>query len=444
MKKNILVPLLVISISFLGCQKSTTPTSTEDSTTTLVNYVDVEYDENLPVFPHDTENKVKRDIVTFYSPDDLYAHLDLEMLGYPDGWYFKLHSLFPKVKYTTQFVIANRYIELNMPDATSNNLKDAPETQEMLLDMEQKEEFNSWMEIGFHGLTHSPVDDPDYDHHEFSGVQNPNANDYDWNMGVFDEIRETFENVGLDNKKIIVGRFPGYQYTVQTLEAMSEHQFLAFFGQSQLGEEKWIYLPTKKDFLEIPDMEIALEYNPNALQEKIIAGEITNDNLKESSEYIAALNDVKNAVDTRINSGGIVNFFNHWWEPNNCAGLSVNYCMPMFVDILSYIDTEYESRVWWGFGSEVAKWIHVKKYIQVSLNEDSTETILNFSIPKDCTISQDEILMSYNYKSPTHNSLEIKVDGLWEPLDSKQYWKEDGIFHFNFNFSGETMIKFVE
>ena len=380
----------------------------------------------IPRFPHNTEKQTVRELAVFYSPDDISASTSLSDLGFPDKALFLLHREHPQLKITMQTVPANRYVESQYRDITT--IKEPPQGiccrtlwKKIMFD----EMFTSWMEIGNHGYSHSPPGDSNLDHHEFSAVQsgcnfNHNlANDLDYCNSRFKLAREAYQLIGLDNNKIIVMRFPGFAYTDAALRALLDNGFIAFFGSGDCGAEEWIRLSDGREIMNIPSTSLYTFYD----------GEVDNTSFQQC-----------------VKNGGIINFFDHWWDmfKTDSSGANANYQTANAS--LKYIEQTYGDRVWWPFGSELALWLRFKRNAVTHWETDNTHIMISATVP-NWDPNWKEINISYSVTLPKAlklNKIEYSLDNTnWLELDRKMYWQNGADVYLNVPFKGITKIKLI-
>lgn len=401
---------------------------------------------SFPRFPHDPDTRTQRRVAVLYTPDDLSATSTWTIIGYPDSGFFQIHGAHPQLKISVTTVAENRYIA----DPTIRNVVNNPAGAALWRDLQTKPEFASWLELGNHGFLHSPDGDANLDHHEFDGSVSAAAHDLASCRSAFANARKAYGQIGLDNAKIIVTRFPGYKFTAAALTAARENGFLAFFFPRGKGEEVFYSLDGSREMLLIPDLPLPWDADDPELLRGITEGTITSESLSRSAPYRRALLKFEREIESRIASGGIVNFFDHWWEHGGHNVKGVPYRFRLFSDGLGYITKKYGSRVWWPFASDLAKWLQFRKYANVAISGDQRETQVRFTAPAD---------WDSNWTTPVAYSL-ARVNGVqplpvvsevsyalasapqsWRAMPADQYWKDAQGIHLTFRFGGDVTVR---
>lgn len=372
----------------------------------------------IPNFPHNTEKQIIRELAVFYSPDDISANTSIDQLGYPDKFLFLLHRDHPQLNISMQTVPANRYIMHENRRSITTVVEKDPNNiccRSLWKMIMFSEEFTSWMELGNHGYSHSPPEDTDLDHHEFHESQTGCNFDHSivgtstYCNNRFQLAREAYEEIGLDNSKIIVLRFPGFAYTDAALRAALDSGFISFFGLGNCNGE-WIELSDGREILNIPSFSLYRFYS----------GE---------TDY----SDIQHCVD----SGGIINLFDHWWDMFDSN--TSNY--QIADNLLDYIEQNYGDKVWWPFGSEMALWLHFQKYANHSFQFSKESAKINSEVPA-WDPEWRKIYISYSITLPINKRVThigyIRDDTNWVKLDETMYWQEGSTIYLNVPFSGKT------
>jgi len=380
---------------------------------------------DVPRFPHNTEKQTIRGMAVFYSPDDISANISLDELGYPDQYLFRLHKDHPQLKITMQTVPANRYIIeearrniMKITEGDSTNICCRTLWKMIMYD----ELLNSWMELGNHGYTHSPSGDSNLDHHEFSETQtgcNFNhsfASTFSYCDQRLKLARNSYKEIGLDNNKIIVMRFPGFAYTDAALKALLDNGFVAYFGIGECKAE-WAQLSDGREILNIPSVILYDFYSG-----------------KDDNSYFQQC----------LENGGIINLFDHWWDMFDDAPrdtIDTNYRIAS--DVLTYIEQNFRDEVWWPFGSELALWLYFKENVDITLQRRG----YNLELIADVTtwnVNWEEINASYTITLPANwEVIKIKytlTDKRWIELGNSMYWKNDQTLYVNVPFRGHSRV----
>lgn len=377
----------------------------------------------LPRFQHNTEKRVIRRLAVLYSPDDISASTTLSELGYPNRFLFLLHQEHPQLKITMQTVPANRYIAEPFRDV--NTIMEQSfqgiccrTLWRMIMDDPL---LNTWMELGNHGYSHSPPNDSNLDHHEFSATQNGcnfnhnQANDLNYCKERFRLARAAYQQIGLDNNKIIVMRFPGFATTDAGLRALLDNGFIAFFGNGGCGQEKWIPLSDGREILNIPSTSLSAFYN----------GQVDN-------AYL----------DDCVRQGGLINFFDHWWDLFKTDENGTNHNYQIVSANLRYLEQTYSDQVWWPFGSELALWLQFKR--NAIINWETTDDHLKISaVASSWNPDWREINISYSITLLPQvrvRKIEYSSGITWHELNPSMYWQEGSNVYLNVPFTGNVTV----
>lgn len=448
MIKNVYVLLIFSTIMLLGCKNSSPTTPYSENTITETKY------GFFPRFLHNYQEKTTTDILILYSTDDIFSTYTWDNIGYPDKGLFRLHKEWPQLKYTVQLVVANRYLGDDHPKL---HILDDPDAKQLWLDLHTKEEFREWMEFGNHGYYHSPKGDPNLDHHEFNGEVNPNANDFDWCDTVFKNARSVYEEIGLNNEEILVMRFPGYKYTQEALQALVENNIIAFSDyHNESGSEKWILLENGEYILQIPDIVYGFKTEQKDFVEKIHSSVITVDNYASHSDYLAVKENLIDFVNANAKSGGVVAFFDHWWEHNQDVN-GFNYRLELLKEAINHLIEEYgNDKIWWGFTSELARFAYIKRFAKVSENNKGDTLLVSIDLESKKWPSGWDMPISYtlDHEKVSANVEDVVVKEIFwksqdmneaQKLENKFWWAENHFTHITFPFSGpatELIITF--
>lgn len=401
----------------------------------------------FPRFPHNVEQQTTHNAMIMYTPDDFSSKQTWESIGYPNEGFFKLHNAFPKIKYSIQACPENRYIGEQDP---KRKITEDPIAAQTWRDFVFRQDLNSWAELGNHGLTHSPMGDPNFDHHEFDSTHNPHAKNLDWTRSSFQKSMNAFNQIGIPTSKIMVMRFPGFKKTKQALQAAQEAGILAYFDfHNYSGAERWIQLDSNQEILEIPDVFIhqyGLEENHydyfKAFVQKIYNGQVDSTNFKASQNFQHLVDKNLEIMEIRIHSGGIVNFFDHWWEHSRFKVKGIYPRYEIFLEVLHRLDTKYGKHIWWGFGSEFARWAYFKRYVQVKDSMSDHVIYLDFHMKKrwdsdwNMPLSFDLLAEKGEVQFPKDpfEKIEVEYQGKRTILDRQNYWSDGNSFRINFEF----------
>jgi hypothetical protein len=437
-----MIILLLLLVLLIGCQENPFKVEPPTPGDTVETY--------FPKFPHNTQKRVKREVMAFYSPDDIFSSMSLSGIGYPNEGFFKLHNNFPPIKTTIQIIANNRYLG----GIATQNILDDPVAQQLWRDLHTKEEFTSWVEFGNHGYYHSPPHAVNLDHHEFNPAHEPLASDSSFCYQRLKLARDAYAQVGLNNHKISVMRFPGFAYTPAALQALEALDYLAFFSNRLYsGELQWINLNSGRCILDIPSFSMILLPEIQTLTQKAINDTLTLEQLRASVEYQAAFQACRAIVFNSLARGGVMNFFDHWWEHAYSQRNGINSNFEIFMDLLKDIEHTYGDAVWWGFGSELARWEHFKSFARVETHVVNDSISLTFFPPlkwypewkmeMSYTVDKWDIERASSIRLVQHDAR--KGRNSYFQLSTRDYWVEDnGKLHFNFVFEDSTTIVIVK
>ena len=377
----------------------------------------------IPRFPHNTEQHTLREAAIFYSPDDVSAPTKLTELGYPDQNLFLLHKEHPQLKITMQTVPANRYVEEPYQDiSTIIELDQGVCCRSLWKMIETDILFTSWMELGNHGYSHSPPGDSELDHHEFSATQvgcninHHQADNLSYCNQRFQLARQAYQQIGLNNDRIVVMRFPGFAKTDAALRALLDNGFVAYFGGEACGRENWNKLSDGREILEIPSISLYDFYRGQ----------------RETS-----------FIDSCIQQGGVINFFDHWWDMFQAEPESHTLHYTTASTILTYIEEKYGTKAWWPFGSELALWFYFQRQAKI----DWKMTQGHFLIYTDVSgwnTNWRQIVASYSVTLPgnfhVNRIIYMSRSGSWQELNFSQYWQDGDKIYFNVPFDGTITV----
>lgn len=272
-----------------------------------------------------------RKIAILYSPDDIFACSKITDL---DILIKILHPKYPQLQMCLQTVPYNLLIS----DYSKQNIETIDENWTNVINgrtlwrLLQQNENYSYIELGNHGYYHKPPFGQDLDH-EFDSTIDPETLNYTYCLNRLQKARDAYQNIGLDNSKILLMRFPGFDYTIPALMAIKDLDYLAFYGLNSNYKEEWIQLPTRKWILNIPSIPL-IHFNKNQ--------NFTIDVL------------IQNQVD-------IFNFFNHYWEFKDPKNFNI------FCQILDDLQKKYtEQQIWWCKGSDLAKKLNIYNLMKVT------------------------------------------------------------------------------
>jgi len=373
----------------------------------------------LPRFPHDTEHHSQRILAVFYTPDDIDARTTLADLGHPDRKLFLLHREFPELKMTMQSIPASRYIpdeaDRRVHYSRKNRLYPELCCSRLWQAIAGGPEFDGWMELGNHGYSHAPPDDPDIDHHEFDAPQNPRAVDYNFCRSRFELARGAYRALGIGDGQVLVMRFPGQNYTDAALRAVLDTGFIAFFGREKRHyREKWVRLSDGREILNIPS------------------------GVRLQSYYQGRLG--YRELDRIAERGGLVNLFDHWWEMfRPRAGGGTNYAATR--DLLAYLKRRYPDRIWWPFSSQLALWLHFQHRASFTWREEDGSFFMEARLD-GWRPEWPEIEVSFTVKH-LPEIMGVRYDGgqgRWRELPPAKYWQQDSTLYLNVPFRGQVRL----
>jgi hypothetical protein len=153
--------------------------------------------------------------------------------------------------------------------------------------------------------------------------------------------------------------------------------------------------------------------------------------------------------------GGIVDLFDHWWEHSQPRAGGVRYRFELLKELLSRLEAEYGSRIWWGFGSEMARWSELTRTVPVSIRQVHSDPEISFGAPRKWkTAWAMGVAYTIAYSGPGHLSavrrmyytLDSEGHAAEHPLEAVDYWIEGDALRFAFPFSdpAKVLVDFAE
>jgi hypothetical protein len=205
-------------------------------------------------------------------------------------------------------------------------------------------------------------------------------------------------------------RFPGFAKPMRPCALLDlDNGFVAYFGEEACGRENWNKLSDDREFLEIPSTSWYDFYSGQ----------------RETS-----------FIDTCIQQGGVINFFDHWRDMFQTEPECHNLHYTTASAILTHIEQKYGTKAWWAFGSELALWL----YFQRQANIDWKMTRGHLFIYTDVSswnTNWRQIIASYSVTLPgnLHASRIIYMSrsGNLQELNLSQYWQDGDKIYINRN-----------
>jgi len=205
-----------------------------------------------PRFPFGPDTHAERELAVLYSTDSLGPNTTLADLGYPGRRFFRLHQDHPQLKVVLTSCPASRYSGGRPVDGSTEA---GASWKALALDARF-----DWIELANQGYTHSPEDDSNLNHHEFSIRQKGCNLDHvllgalDYCRARFRLAREAYRSLGIRDARVTLVRFPGSEDTPSALQAAREAGFLAVMGSrhlDQAGRDWWTPTADGGEILEI-------------------------------------------------------------------------------------------------------------------------------------------------------------------------------------------------
>ncbi|HKY34162.1 MAG TPA: hypothetical protein VJV23_16655 [Candidatus Polarisedimenticolia bacterium] len=337
-----------------------------------------------PRFPHDPRTGAERELALLYTPDDIGQTVTWEGLGRPDRRLFLLHRDHPELKITLTLCPANRY-------AAPVVWRDRPESVSVWREIASGL-LHPWLELGGHGLTHSPDGDNDLHHHEFSvtqtgcNVDHSRLGDRAYCLRRFAAIRREARAAGLPDRVLTVFRFPGVQDSPEALRAAARHGVRGILGSRHLdepGREWWVPLPGGGELLEIQSVPMLRAFALSAeLEAKLASGDLRPSDVSGSREFLAAVSRGRAVIDSIEGNGGIVNLFNHWWETFQ----EIGGAMPRYSVLDAVLKDVFErrlGRVWYPRSSELALWLETRRRASIQWEQSRGAVMVRIAPPRE-------------------------------------------------------------
>ncbi len=377
-----------------------------------------------PRFPADPLLRGDRILAVLYSTDNIGPRTTLAQLGYPGRNIFRLHEEHPKLRVVLMSCPANRY----SGEGTVLDAKDAAATwRSLALD----ERFD-WIELGNQGYTHSPPDDSNLNHHEFSLTQkgcnldHPALDDAEYVSTRFDLIRKAYGALGIADERVVLIRFPGLEAGPQALAGAAEAGFLASLGTTLLTSAE------AGSLIEIPDTRILrLFARSEALEEGLTSGRLTRETLAESSEMRDAVARGMAVVEDAARGSGILNIVDVWSETfASIGGTQPRY---LILDaVLDEVESKYRGRVWFPRGRDLALWLSLVRDARVTVAPSGDELTVaiapheRWSRAAGEGLAEASILIDVPASIRSVSAVRIRHEGdaAWRDLDPSHHWLE--------------------
>jgi len=312
-----------------------------------------------PRFPADPRVRGDRTLAVLYSTGNLGPRTTLAQLGYPGRNIFRLHEDHPQLHVVLMSCPANRY----SGEGTVLDSRDAAATWRMLaLDPRF-----DWLELGSQGYTHSPPDDSDLNHHEFSlsqegcNIAHSGLDDPEYVTGRFNLIRSAYRSLEIPDERVVLLRFPGMTAGPRALAAAAEAGFVASMGTSLIKDL------TLHGLIEIPDTRILRKFAQSDPLEKGLAnGRLKRETVAESEEMKGAVALGVAVAEEAARGSGILNLSDVWNE--TFAWIGGTYPRYLILDaVLDAVEERYRGRIWFPRGRELALWLALVRDARVEM-----------------------------------------------------------------------------
>ncbi len=401
-----------------------------------------------PRFPFDPQTRIEPVIAVFYATDDIGQDITLGKLGYPDRKLFRLHSDHPKLHVVMMSCPANRYLG-------EGTLDDSPEASATWKTLALDPGFD-WIELGGHGYTHSPEDDSNLHHHEFSvtqtgcNVDHSRMADPAYCRERFSRAREAYRAAGIPDERVVVMRFPGVEDSPQALRAAAEAGFIAVLGSRHFerpGREWWIPHPGGGEILEIEHSPLLkLFARSEELEAGLTGGRIDPAGVTGSPEFVAAVERGIAYVERVVTDGGILSLSDHWWETFlEIEGVTPRY---LILDaLLREVDRRYGARAWYPGARDLALWLEVLRKAQVTWREEDDAVRVEIDPPARWSHSAvsgvDNASVLLRLPAGWRRASEVRIrqtPGRWSALDPSRYWMQSGSLAVVFPLRGRVSL----
>jgi hypothetical protein len=376
-----------------------------------------------PRFPVDPATRRDRTLAVLYTPDDIGPNITWEKLGRPEGGLFRLHREHPNLRVTLMLCPENRYISPPAADARASAEK---VWRDIVTDPNL-----SWLELGGHGYAHSPDDDVDLHHDEFSteqsgcNVDHAALGERGYCERRFAQARASMRRAGIPDEALTVMRFPGLADSPEALRAAARDGYLAIFGsrhQQQAGRPWWTPLPDGGEVLEIQNVPVQRALLASEeLEQGLENGSIDPATVRDSAPFREALDKGRTLLRRLEAQGGLVNLFDHWWEnAKEVAGVRPR---EMLLD--AWLRELPAERVWWPSSRALVSWIQLQRFARFSwrARKDRVEVVVE--PPRPWRPPAEGLEVSLVVHVPGHAAVaEVLVDG--DPLPRSRWWDDRG------------------
>lgn len=377
-----------------------------------------------PRFPADPLVRGERTLAVLYSTGNLGPRTTLAQLGYPGRNIFRLHEDHPQLHVVLMSCPANRY----SGEGTVLDSKDASATWRMLaLDPRF-----DWLELGNQGYTHSPPDDTDLNHHEFSlsqtgcNVAHTGLDDPGYVTGRFDLIRGAYRSLEIPDERVVLLRFPGMTAGPRALAAAAQAGFVASLGSSL------IKAPDQGELVEIPDTRILRKFAQSDPLEKALAnGRLKRETVAESEEMKGAVALGVAVAEEAARGGGILNLSDVWNE--TFAFIGGTYPRYLILDaVLDAVEERYRGRIWFPQGRELALWLALVRDARVEMTAAGDGYIVTIVPTEGWTrvagegLAEASLIVGLPAAVESVSAVRIRADGEeeWRDIASRNHWME--------------------
>ena len=396
-----------------------------------------------PRFPADPVLRGERALAVLYSTDNIGPRTTLAQLGYPGRNIFRLHEDHPELHVVLMSCPASRY----SGEGTVLDAKDGAATWRALA----LEERFTWLELGNQGYTHSPPDDTNLNHHEFSltqdgcNVDHALLDEAAYVSGRFDLIRTAYRSLGIPDERMVLIRFPGLTAGPRALAAAADAGFVASLGTTPLADA-----PAGGP-IEIPDTRILhLFARSKALEEGLTSGRLTRETLAESTEMQGSVAWGMAVVEKAARGTGILNMVDVWSETfAHIGGAQPRY---LILDaVLDELETKYRGRVWFPRGRDLALWLSLVRDARVTTTRsgDGVEVAI---VPSDAWVRAageglTEASLLVDVPEPIRGAASVRIkpdgDAAWRDLEPSHHWPEPRGLSVVFPIKGPLQLQIV-
>jgi hypothetical protein len=399
-------------------------------------------------FPVGAATRLEPTLAVIYSSDNVGPTTTLARLGYPDRLLFRLHQDHPQLKVMLTSCPANRY-------SGERRLSDSPEATATWKSIALDPNFE-WIDLAGLGYSHSPPDDRNLDHHEFSvkeggcNIDHSTLGRTEYTRRQMGQARNAYRTAGIPDDRVVAMRFPGMESSPAALEAALGAGFLAVLdagNDEEPGREWWTPLQGDEEILHIRNANVLRSFaRSQPLEEGLLSGRITPANIRASAEFEAAVARGLHLVSQVETTGGLLHLMDQWAETfREVGGTRPRY---LVVDaVLDGIEARYGPRAWYPGSRELILWLDALRHGKVSGKQEGSAVMVRVEPPASWArrglSGLDDV--SVRVALPDQARLEdVTIDDGsqgWKPLAPSSWWMSDGEAWVLFPLHGPVQLR---